>query len=433
MWVSKLNWILRQLAMSSSPYPRAITREVLGGVGSKNADWISVAALVLLFASNILDPGGTIGLKYLGFFVATLISVRTVQSFFMPSRAIVLGVLLFLVWPTWSLLYGAASGGDLRVGVSQVTPFLFALILALILPAFDAETPSRLFYGCFLVLAAVIIIAFTLILLMPENPVSQRLFAGLTELQGQEGYFGMRSLGENNVPNIYFGSSLFLVPAFIYFFFSGRTVRAAVILVALSMTFSKAGVVIAIAFGLGQSIACLFSSGGIRKALPLALIIITACLLIWELPDFTGDIHDAITGESYTAEVRRDHVKSLIRLFEQHAHYLVLGQGVGVPFFSTGESAEVQNIELDHLNTVRKFGLPWFIGFSAVVFYSARRLIKTGQREQRAFGFALLGMYLAAGTNPVLTGPLFIMLMTLAYFAQRRGSESESKHTFGYV
>jgi hypothetical protein len=39
--------------------------------------------------------------------------------------------------------------------------------------------------------------------------------------------------------------------------------------------------------------------------------------------------------------------------------------------------------------------------------------------EMRAFGFALLSMYFAAGTNPVLLSPLFIILMTLSFFAQR--------------
>jgi hypothetical protein len=116
-----------------------------------------------------------------------------------------------------------------------------------------------------------------------------------------------------------------------------------------------------------------------------------------------------------------------VRLFSEHPAYLIIGQGVGVPFFSSGESSYVQNIEVDHLNTVRKFGLPWFVGFSGIVFFSAWKLIKASCAEMEACGFALVSMYFAAGTNPVLTSPLFVILMTLSYFAQRRGRERTSQ------
>jgi len=126
-----------------------------------------------------------------------------------------------------------------------------------------------------------------------------------------------------------------------------------------------------------------------------------------------------VTGESETALIREGHIDSILKLFARNPHYLVLGQGVGLPFFSSGEAGDVQNIEVDHLNTIRKFGLPWFLGFSALVFLPAWNLISSGGMEMRAFGFALISAYLAAGTNPVLTSPLFILLMVASYFAQR--------------
>jgi len=106
-------------------------------------------------------------------------------------------------------------------------------------------------------------------------------------------------------------------------------------------------------------------------------------------------------------------------LFARNPHYLLVGQGLGVPFYSTGASEYVQIFEVDHLNVIRKFGIPWFIGFTAVVFFTAWKLINNRDVEMQAFGFAMFSMYLAAGTNPVLLTPLFIMLITLCYFAQR--------------
>jgi hypothetical protein len=46
--------------------------------------------------------------------------------------------------------------------------------------------------------------------------------------------------------------------------------------------------------------------------------------------------------------------------------------------------------------------------------------------EAQGFGFALVSMYIAGGTNPVLFSPLFIILLTLCYFAQRPRLEISS-------
>jgi hypothetical protein len=411
-------------------HPEAIFEGSARGTGL-----LLTAVLVFLFAANIYDTGGALGAKYVAFFVVCFFSLWTLKYFCLSPRTIALGLLLFVAWPTWALLFGAARGGDVSVGLSQVTPFLFGLLLALILPSLDNRQTLRLFYVCLFSLAIVVIVSFALIFLLPENSISQRLFETLTSLHEREGYFGTRSLGDlDSVPNIYFGSTLFLVPAFVYYLFAGRALLAGVVLLAIGVTFSKAGISIALAFGAIYFIRALLSRDAVaaegirmpwrsrfRRFFPVVLL--GGCILgiLVFVPDFAQDIRDAWSGESETALVRIGHFRSVVNLFLDHPHYLVVGQGVGVPFFTTGESSYVQNIEIDHLNTVRKFGLPWFVCFSTVVFYSAWRLIKADGAEMQACGFALVSMYFAAGTNPVLTSPLFIMMMTLSYFAQRRG------------
>src|SRR5207302_10555674 len=87
-----------------------------------------------------------------------------------------------------------------------------------------------------------------------------RLFEVFTSLHEQEGYFGTRSLGElGSVPSIYFGATLFLVPAFVYYLFAGKALRAGVLLLAIGLAFSKAGISIALAFGAIYSIKALFA------------------------------------------------------------------------------------------------------------------------------------------------------------------------------
>jgi uncharacterized membrane protein len=427
--------------MTSSHSLTARSQNTAFGGRKITAGYVLTGVLVILFASNAFDPGGALGVKYVAFLLLSLSALWTLKRADLTSPEIIGAMLLFVVWPCWALVLGAVRNGDMSVGASQVTPFLFVLVLAVVLCAFDARLPLRLFYASIFSLAIVVLASFILIYLLPDHPASSALFTLLTALHEKEGYFGTQSLGDLEVPIIYFGSTLFLVPAFVYYLFVGKGLRAAVIFLAIGVTFSKAGITIALVFGAVYSILVFSSysapnvSGGaksslprrLRKLLPLVAVAGVAALLLLSMPVFSDRIRDAWTGESETAQVRLGHFHSVMDLFLHHPSYLIVGQGVGVPFYTLGESNYVQNFEIDHLNTIRKLGLPWFIGFSAVVFYSAYKLIRAGRVEERAFGFALTSIYFAAGTNPVLTTPLFTIVMTLSYFAQRGKIEGPSQ------
>src|SRR5437016_3302830 len=81
--------------------------------------------LVFLFAANVYDPRGALGLKYVAFFIASVCSLWTLRFIDLSFREIIAGSLLFVVWPCWSLLFGVVRNGDVLIGISQVTPFLF--------------------------------------------------------------------------------------------------------------------------------------------------------------------------------------------------------------------------------------------------------------------------------------------------------------------
>jgi hypothetical protein len=397
--------------------------------------------LVFLFAANVYDTAGALGIKHVAFFLLCVSAVRTLKYVDFSSLEVIGGMLLFVVWPCWALLFGAVRKGDMLVGASQVTPFLFGLVLAAVLCAFDTRIPLRLFYACLFSLAIVVLASFALVYLLPDNPFSSALFAVLTSRHEKEGYFGMQSLGGVEVPIIYFGSTLFLVPTFVYYLFVGRMLRAGIVFLAIEVTFSKAGIIIALVFSALYSASVLFGRSSpavregvralvgrrLRKFLPIVIIGAIASGFFLSFPALSDEIRDALSGESDTILVRIGHFQSVMNLFRQHPSYLVIGQGVGVPFYSLGESTYVQNFEIDQLNAIRKFGLPWFIGFSAVVFYSAYKLIRKRRIEERAFGCALISIYFAAGTNPVLISPLFIIVMMLSYFAQKGQLERPSQ------
>jgi hypothetical protein len=400
---------------------------------------VTNGVLLLLFASNVFDPGGSLGLKYIAFFAAVFLSLWRLKFCSLPLRDLILGMILFVVWPSWSLLYGALRGANLSIGLAQVTPFLFAWILAVILPPLDQKAPLRAFYGCFLVLACFIGASFGFVSLFPGSSISAGIVEFLTRFHGREGYFGMRSFEDRELPNFYLASSLFLVPAFVYYLFRGKKLHALLIFLAIGLTFSKAGLLIALLFGAVHTLLFTFRAeeethpalNGTRwnrtSSFLLSVVLIGAtCVFLLLIPSFFDQLKNSSAGESETALIRIGHFHSVLGLFVDHPSYLVVGQGVGIPFYSQGESDYVQNIEIDHLNTIRKFGLPWFFGFTAIVFYSARRLIQSEDGEMRACGYALVSIYIAAGTNPVLTSPLFIISMTLAYFAQRSRFELQS-------
>jgi hypothetical protein len=422
----------------TSSHPLALfrpgTKLRANGIGTA-----SLLNLVLLcqFLANIYDPGGALGLKYVVFCVTLVCSLWALKFMDLTLGETIAGSLLFVVWPCWSLLFGIVRNGDTLLGVSQVTPFLFGLVLASLLFVLNGRLSLRLLYTCLFSLAIVIIVSFTFMFFLPGSSVTavlNALFARLHE--SHEGYFGVKAWGDLEAPGVYFGSTLFLVPTFVYFLFIGKPIRAAIVLLAIALAFSKGGLAISIGFAVVYWVRSIFSDSSpsvadktrnpktrvyLRVVFAVALFFGITILIASSFQGFAEDVKDTFSGQSETATLRLRHIDSIFRLWKENPDYLLVGQGVGVPFYTTGESDYVQGVEVDHLNVVRKFGLPWFLGFSAIVFLSARKLILAQEVEMRAFGFALASMYLAAGTNPVLITPMFIMLLTLTYFAQRSG------------
>jgi len=418
---------------SSLSFAARSTRDLLGPDAKRSGVLVS-AVLVFLFTANIYDPGGVLRVKYVAVLLVSLSCVWAVRYVDLSAGEMAVGLLLFVVWPAWALLYGAVQKGDMTVAVTQVTPFLFALPLALLLPALDRRTPLRLFYACLFSLAIFVVVSFGLVFLMPDSAVGSKVFEVLSSLQEQEGYFGPERMGDVTVPVLYFRSTLFLVPACVYFLFLGRVWRAGITFLALGLAWSKSGMFIALVFGLVFLVLKLTSradsSGGLTSSairptrfktiLPVVLLSGIVLLIVSSFPGFFDIILDTAAGQSDTALVRIGHYHSIMDLFARNPDYLLIGQGAGTSFYSSGASDYVRIIELAHLDGIRRFGLPWFLGFSTLVFYSSWRLIKTKEMEARGFGFALVSMYIAGGTNPVLFTPLFIILLTLCYFAQRQ-------------
>lgn len=380
---------------------------------TKNPFIIKLVIVFLLF-SNIYDMGGAIGIKYISYIIALFFALIFYKSPTIRPITLIIGLLLFVIWPIWELFNGVAGGAGSRLALSQITPFFAGILFYFIISGVTNKFfPLRAIYWGMFSLAIVIISSFLFILQYPDNIISYSFmkFFSSTDF----GYFGYRMLGDSLFPNIYFKATLFLVPAYVYFLFTRRIFVSIIVFIAIVVTFSKAGILIALLFFLIS-----FKSINIKSTTKIFIFInmlILVLVLSSLLPNLDVNIIDALTGNSETTIIRTGHINSVIDLFVDKPYYIFLGQGTGREFFSTGTNMEVTNIEVAHIDAIRKFGLFWFILFSVMILSIVVKLLGQNDMEMNASGFALMSIYIASGTNPVLISPLFMIILIASYYA----------------
>ena len=373
----------------------------------------------LMFA-NVFDMGGGFGLKYLSY-------VAVLAGMFLQvpvNRLVVWELLLFFVIliavPSLSLLVGLSNGGDLRVGIGQITPFFPAFLLLLFLRSEHAWTAWHYWYSAMKLLALLIIVFFLVMVVFSRSAILSVL-VDILNSTGQ-GYFGAREIGPISIPNVYFKATLFIVPAFAYALFSGHKVSALILAGGLAMSFSKAAFVFCM---LLLFLAWIRNLSRARlSAVQTIGIGVLGFVLYWAATDilvgYMSLVIDTLSGRSETASVRLGHATSVLSLFASNPVYMLIGQGVGTEFYSEGASAFVTDIELDHLDAIRQFGLPWFIAFTLLFASICASLIARQGKGDGAAAIALISLYIVAGSNPVLINPLTLILLVVLW----RASES---------
>jgi hypothetical protein len=371
----------------------------------------------LLCFANIFDMGGGFGLKYVSFGVALL--YLSLNPRFLPLDVPINFLMygLFFVWPVLSLLLGILAGADVALAVTQTTPFVAALVFFMVLQTVTIRPVLSVFFGTMYSLAIFVIVMYGLIWFrQPAGDFLLTLFSSEAH-----GYFGRRDFGAIVLPNVYFKATLFLVPAYVYYVYGGKLVKASLILLALLLAFSKAGFVICLLFTLGYPF---FSASKRRFTSAFVLIALLSAPWLFGYQEFTEELILSLTGQSETSQIRLGYFDSLYALLGESPLTLLVGQGAGVGFYAHNLGAFVANIELDHLNVIRKYGLPWFMVFAALVLMLAYKLFRSDLQESRILGLALLSIFIAAGTNPVLLSPPFLMflLMTLVYYRRRHAA-----------
>ena len=367
--------------------------------------------LAFLIFANIFDMAGTIGIKYVSYIFVILYLILNFRSISLKKDILIIGLALFIFGPIFSLGWGIVNGGDIALGITQITAFFVMIIFFLFINSSEPMKTIRYIYFFLFCLSLVIIVLFFLVYIEPNTFYLLKLNILHKD---RAGYFGFRTLGSTLLPNIYFPATLFLVPAFIYFYFIKNKLGMFICLGALICSFSKAAFIIIIMF---LALIQFTRKLSFRSLIPLLLIIILIFGVNYFVPAWGNEIVNSLKGETQTSQVRIDHYKSFKDLLDEKPIYLIIGQGVGTSFYSSATGTFVSNIEIDHINTIRKFGIVWFLLFGLIVLNISIKLISSSNNELKGCGYALIFSFIVTGTNPVLLSPLSLMLIVASYKA----------------
>lgn len=374
--------------------------------------------------SNVIDMEGSIGIKYgSSFLLLAYLSFNWRGLNF--SYGEVLSILIFAIFfPLLSLFMGLSKGAStefLFTPLPIILSFTLVFLALKLMPG--THIISYLFMSLYL-LALTVIVANFLAFFFPTifsdiNPLLKYIFANIDLYQGTR--------TDALVGKVYPRAALFFVPAGIYYFLMGNNFRFFVLLTALILVVSKSGALILLGFTLLRvQKRFIFSFQSILVVSAFAAL---AAVISSIYPNYFDVVMAMFVGQSETADLRIKHLVSLLNHFDNNPLSLIFGQGIGTSFFTFGTNAFEMNIELDHLETIRRYGLIWgSVFYSAIVITSFSLVFLSQHRSDKAIGLALLAGFLAAGTNPVLISPPFMILLVGAYGAMVLANSSKAKH-----
>jgi len=362
-----------------------------------------------MFISLALDMGGDFGIRNIVLPICALLLVSIFGISFPKIAFLFFGLLV--VYPSILLLVGLLSNADLSIATSQIKSTVLAFLIYILVFHIPYEVSTKaLLFSLFLV--ALLAIGLAIGLIFDFNFVTSFL-SSMAEMKG--GYFGARATGyDATIPNVYFKATLFFVPAFVYALFTRNYLIAFVFFTALIAAVSKTGIIVT---GFIAMVYFIFNKN-VRGAIIVSMLLIAAIVFIYNSPLF--NLFESVINDSKTVNVRQGHFESLISLWSEYPLNLLFGFGLGTSFYSSGAGNFVSNIEIDHFNVIRKYGLFWSLVFFILVLSVAYTAMKNRQAKIRGMGWGLLFAFIVCGTNPVLISPLFFLFLFLTMSANHQ-------------
>ena len=353
------------------------------------------------FLSLSFDLGGEVGIRNPTIFIcgALIILGNTIVY----KKRYLFYYSLLILYPLIMFFVGITNNANVEVAMSQYKSTFFAFLLLFLIPIIQ---PRKAAYTLIFALASTAFFA-TLIFIgiSLKRPEAWEIIHFLLQKGG--GYFGERGIGTDLVPNIYFKSTLFYTVGYIFSLFYLPTIISIIFFLGLLAGVSKAGMLYC---GIST---CLYAYYKKKSIKILLLIVFMASFFIGiiNLSPIKFLYQEVLEGNSKTVMVRKLHFESLISYWETNPVSFIIGSGLGTSFYSQATGTQVYNIEIDHFNITRKYGIIWFLLFSSRILLVGYKAIKSQEIYKKRLGLSLITAFIVCGTNPVLLSPLFFCLL----------------------
>lgn len=353
--------------------------------------------LLFIVLSFLLDSGGPIGIRNLAFALAVILAILTFFSQKQPrfhrlwlpiylsmASAFIIGVMVT-----------ANSSLDLTAVIPWVLPMLSIPIFALAFSQIKSDIIDKALCTASFIFSLIIFISY--LSMVVYGDIAAVAFKSLNI----PGFFYMR---EDGFPQIYFQSTLSLVPLTIYAYCCGRKKIAIISFTALMLTYSRFGTLTVILFYLVNKFISekAFSKVSLKICLLIMVAFIPICVFTYfNLP---RDI-DYATDSSL---VRFGHLYSIFN--EIDMQHILFGSGPGSMFWSVGFNELTDNIEVSQLEVFRKYGLVGYFLINVALYLIQKLMVLRGNyKGQLVFFF----FYIVSFSNPVLLSFFSSLLISL--------------------
>lgn len=374
--------------------------------------------VVFMIIATIIDLGGGLYIKYISYLLASIYiiifnpKIKLDNNYFLIS-------FVFIFYPILAIPIGILNDASFSLAINNISPFIPAVLLLFFAKKNNLNKLVNTINKTILFISYLVIVLY--ILFLTKNSGILSLFNFMES--ANMGYFGNKMVEGEYMPGVYFKSTLFFNFSFILYLFNRHFFKAFVIFIAIFLSFSKASIlvtlIIVIYFFIYDGLIIKKNSIFI-KTHTFVICIFLSIIITYFIASFKEYVEliflyisNAISGKSGTTQVRVMHYESIIKMFKENPIYLIFGQGAGTVFYTTGFNSFVNNIELDHLNSIRKFGLVWAIPFYYFIAYIFIRLRSMESNKILSISFILT--FILVGSNPLMISPLFLMMVVLMY------------------
>jgi hypothetical protein len=361
---------------------------------------------IALMGGLIFDIGGAFGVKHfitilMVFFAAAFIfKVENLKPMLFELNII----FFFLIGFAWSLILGISISS-----AWGVISFIVYFPLIMILVEIPRDRIVELFYKISVFSAVIVIATFIFIYLAPDLSSLINSFGNTYRL----GYLGLNPSYESIVPNVYYRWSMWLIPAFIIGF-GRKNISALIIFSAIVATLSTSLLFFSL---LGALVLFLLNRKISRNTLKKNMVLFFVLLVVFLFNEnyffsYLGDMFSKFSVASESTNVKIGHIASILNVLSDSVLNFLFGTGAGSKFYSLGINAYTSNVEVSHFNFARQFGVVGFLMFFSYVMYAIFSSFRTDFMGRR-LSVALIMLFLAAGTNPLLMSPVFIVFLVI--------------------